>query len=247
MNCKTFGGLLVSALAAALVSLPAHSKAVDPVLLMTVEFHTGDVSTCDGGQCGSASEWQAGNPPAPFRITYRLTNNGSGVGVIDKFQDLGLANFEWVFDWGSSGFQLFQGDAFEFCQSTSSGCPSPFEHNGQCPECADSSFVYLLSAFGAELNYHANLSPNLTWDQWLAEIVSAMPTSTDFGWAADRLFWNCDVANEQFACANLSGAHRQYQGSFNIIDLRQVPEPGTLMLLGMGLAGLGLSRRRAPV
>jgi hypothetical protein len=68
-------------------------------------------------------------------------------------------------------------------------------------------------------------------------------TLTSFTWVTDGqrdVVWDYWANNPDYS----TGSGRpDYYGSFTI-NVRSVPEPGTLALFGLGLAGLGLSRRR---
>ncbi len=83
---------------------------------------------------------------------------------------------------------------------------------------------------GAPILGPEQLGFNLTWPDSLYNIELTFAHTTDFltlTWSADALQ---SLADESWAIDNLI--------------IRSVPEPGTLALLGIGLAALGFSRRR---
>jgi hypothetical protein len=97
-------------------------------------------------------------------------------------------------------------------------------------------------------DYQASPSPN----GWIWILSAPIDLSTelvgqagfaDFNWCAGTS--SCGLADAPGGVATFRIRLVGERGeSLSLVSMRPVPEPGTLALLGLGLAGLGLSRRR---
>lgn len=228
------------------VTVPAQAVHVDRPLALTIEVTMTRYQTCQGPHCYSRSEWEDADVPEPFKTTLLLGSSGVAIASFDELADIGLSGPQFGFRWGDSGFELRQTAGDEYCRtSDSGGCSNPFAFDGECEGCEDASFVYLYEEFFADLSYQVALTPGLSWNRWRTEILRTVPTASNIFWDVERLYWECDIENQRYLCSDdAANGHERYTGTFRLTDIRKVPEPGTFMLLGLGLLGLGVSQRR---